>query len=257
LAVGSAHPGFDILDLWSSQGLPVYGVAFAASAEATARPSTWRLDLPPGRSAAEEHLDAVRASMEDWEGALAEAGPRLQRLVGLESAGGLSFAAASGSGLPAAEGELLRMLSAARHDAASVSFAAPDQARFPEWQDAAAEVKRLFEQGRRLVRYYASVETAVAGQRVARTTVSWSGDLDTFWPAGVGPEAQLLHRRSLALALASRTTILRTIAVVTAGAVTIIPLLGTPGSAIMALPAIWRFVKRIRAELMRPDPVPM
>ena len=101
----------------------------------------------------------------------------------------------------------------------------------------------------RALAHYAAVETAVQGRLLGRTTVSWMGDMNTVWHAGLDPTSAVLHQRTLALALASRDTWMRMVVVVARGAIALSVLLTTPGGAILALPAAWKFVHQVLSEL--------
>jgi len=255
VTVDMADPGLDVLDLWSAPAPMAGTVAFDASPKTSAaQPPAWRLDLPAGRGLAEDRLALAEASLDGLERTLDQSGPRLRRLTAREvMADGAAFDAAASPDLPAAEAELLAALQGTDRDAGIPSFGVMDQLRLPSWEEAGATAERLLRQAERLVAHYAWIETAVEGRLIGQTTVTWTGDLRTVWPAGTGAEEQRLHERSVRLALATRAATVRIIAVVTAGAVTIVPLLTTPGSAILALPAIWKFIGRIRSELERPN----
>jgi hypothetical protein len=245
----------DVLDLWSVA--PAAGdVAFAASAEAEAEPAAaWRLDLPAGDQAA-ERLRLAETGLAEIERALAVAPARLQRLAEREATP--SFAAAAGTDLPAAEQELLAMLSAMRHqtEPGLASFGVAAALGLPSWADARAEIERQLHHAERLAAHYAWIETTVAGRLIGRTTVSWTGDLSAVWPAGASVEEQRLHERSVAAALATRAAILRIIAAVTAGAAVIAVAFASPAAAILTLPAVWRFIQRIRTEIAQLNPTP-
>jgi hypothetical protein len=78
--------------------------------------------------------------------------------------------------------------------------------------------------------------------------VGWTGDAETIWPQPRHPEQVALHWNTLDLALQSRTTLLRTLIIVTHGAVKISSLLAMPGGVVLALPAIWKFINRLMDE---------
>lgn len=256
MTAGMAGPGLDIIDLWSTRVPMAEAVAIDAGPAAdTASSLAWRLDLPADRKLARDRLALAELSLPGLERALAETGPRLQRLAAPVMPGGVSFDAVSGTELPAAERELLQALRRSDGDATSASFGLFEQSQLPSWDEANAEVERLIEQARRFLTHYAWVETALAGRLIGQTAVTWTGDLRTVWPAPANAEEQQMHERSLRLALASRAATVRMVAVITTGAVTIIPLLATPGSAVLALSALWKFVRRVRAELERPKPL--
>ncbi len=116
-----------------------------------------------------------------------------------------------------------------------------------------ANIARLgfVEQVRRFVGHYAWVETRTQGQLLGQTAVSWTGDANTVWQEGLDPAQMALHQRTLTLALASRDTVIRTFILVASGAARLSVLLATPGGAILALRAAWKFVKQVQAELER------
>jgi hypothetical protein len=248
-----AQSRLDVLDLWSVAS-PAGDVGFAAGAEAEAElPATWRLDLLAGDQAA-DRLTLVEASLAELERALDVAPARLQRVAEREDT--LSFAAAAGAGLPAAELDLLAMLSAMRHEPEPglASFGVAETLGLPSGEEARVRIEWLLERAERLVTHYAWIETTMAGRLVGRTTVTWTGDLSALWPAGARVEEQRLHERSVAAALATRAATLRIVAVVTAGAATIAAALASPASALLALPAVWRFIQRIRGEITQLNP---
>jgi hypothetical protein len=82
--------------------------------------------------------------------------------------------------------------------------------------------------------------------------VDWTGDSDTFWCSPLVPDQVELHRRTLALALESRQELLHTIVIVSRNAARLAKLpilLGTPGGALLAAVAAYKFIQDVRAEL--------
>lgn len=256
---------FDVMALWSLPARPVeeeipFGFAAAtATAEPVEEPPpVWRLQLPADDRQANQRITRAEASLRSAQIALDQADLRLQALVQTETAaaevdyGGI----AATPMLPEPELELLDMLQAAEsQDVAApegvASFGLFDSLPTAELAEAREELEGFLEQLRRFVAHYAWVETEVGGRLIGRTAVTWTGDFRTLWPDTALAGDRLRHDRSLQLALATRTTMLRTFVVVTTGAVTILPLLTNPGSAILSLPAIWKFIKRIRSEIER------
>lgn len=236
----------DVLNLWFAPERDAE-VAFDAG-DGAAPAALWRLDLPAGDAHALTRLQAIDADLSALAWASTQAGPRLQRLAASDD---LSFDASSPQ-LPGAERELLALLAGVQPDQDMASFGLLD--RLPSWEQAGAEVQRLLQQALRLVSHYAWVETAIEGRLIGRTTVDWLGGMRTLWPLGEEAGIQRRHYESLRLSLAARAANLRLVAVITAGAATLAPLLAAPGSAILALPAAWRFVQRLRAEIERKDP---
>jgi hypothetical protein len=84
---------------------------------------------------------------------------------------------------------------------------------------------------------------------VARSVLRWSGDLDTFWGEAIVPEQAGLHRRSLAVAVSSRNLMLRTILLAAQNAARLAALLATPAGAVMAIPAVWKFINQVLEEV--------
>lgn len=248
MAADLQQPRFDVLDLWSAPDGIAAEVAFDAGVEA-APSAVWRLDLPAGRTLARARLQAAQASLDEIAWASAQAGPRLQRLSATQTASaGLAFDAAASLQLPAAERDLLAMVGTVAPDQDKASFGLLDRLPLPTWEQASAKLQRLLEQAQHLTTHFAWVETTIEGRLIGRTTVDWLGGMRTLWLDGVDAEMQRRHDASLRLSLATRVATLRLLAVVAAGAATLTPLLVTPGSVLLALPAAWRFVQRLRAE---------
>jgi hypothetical protein len=57
-----------------------------------------------------------------------------------------------------------------------------------------------------------------------------------------------LHQRTLNLTLETRALMLRSLILVASGAGKLSVLMTTPGGALLALPAVWKFVNQVRAE---------
>jgi hypothetical protein len=96
----------------------------------------------------------------------------------------------------------------------------------------------------------ARVETSTGGTAVARTTLGWTGDCATVWSSQWGDSQARLHLRTVALALASRVALVRTLSLALQGAGLIAVTVGIPGGPLLALPAVWRFITRVQHEIM-------
>jgi hypothetical protein len=92
---------------------------------------------------------------------------------------------------------------------------------------------------------YVRVETEIGGMLVAWTSVGWTGDVRTVWQTSTPPEHMPLHHHTLRLALSSRDTLFRSIAIAVQGVVQLSVLLSTPGGVVLALPVAWRFINRL------------
>lgn len=119
------------------------------------------------------------------------------------------------------------------------------------WAETANRVHVFVAQVVRFLAHYAWIETTQEAIFVGRTEVGWTGDIQTIWRAGVKPALAGLHQRNVALALASRATLLRLFAIITEGALSLAVCLATPGGAILTLPAAWRFINGVLAEHRR------
>jgi hypothetical protein len=95
------------------------------------------------------------------------------------------------------------------------------------------------------------VETRIQGEPVAGSLLGLGGNVRTVCRPGLGPGHARLHWDAVRLVVDSRATLLRVVACVTRGAVAISLRLAVPGGAVLALPAAWRFVRRLLAEVDR------
>jgi hypothetical protein len=116
-------------------------------------------------------------------------------------------------------------------------------------QAALAEFQGFVQQMQQVLTPQASIETTVGAQVVARSVLTVSSDLRTAWLGPVDAERAALHKRTVALALATRAALLRTVALTIRGAA----ILATGAAAgPLALPAAWRFIQDVRTELTQP-----
>ncbi|MBP7692117.1 MAG: hypothetical protein KA764_09385 [Anaerolineales bacterium] len=247
--VGAGAGAPDVLGLWA---LPADEVSFAVGAEPAA--SLWQIDLAGAPEQAAQQLEAGLRQVAAAEGALDTARQRLDQLAAAND--GVSFAVGAETRPP--EQAALAALEHLRVRAAGeISFAAPGEAAAAE-REFAGVLRRLTD----AVRYFAVVETRLGGQLAARTSIAWSADADTLWPASTlaagplaaGPLAAgtlALHARSLRLALASRAALLRILLVTAQGAVRLAGTLALPGGALLALPVAWKFINQVLAEAGR------
>ena len=246
----------------ASFDLAAAGAFEPAAAGASEPPAIWRLDVPADRGRAGARLDQIEAELAAYERALDAAGSRLDAfIIQRETGTDVSFAGATiGTEAPPAERELAALLDVAAglpgpsgtepSPSQAVSFEAGERA-LPRWDDVADELARFATQVQRFLAHYAWVETQLDGMLLARTTVSWTGDVRTTWAQASLAADPGVHRRALVLALRSRAAMLRMFLLVVTGAVRIVPLLSVPGGAILALPAVWRFINQVRSELER------
>jgi hypothetical protein len=142
--------------------------------------------------------------------------------------------------------ELLSLIQPPFPASGEISFALGEQEG--KLEEATNQFQAAMQRMLRLVAHFAWVETQSQGALLGRTIVTWTGDMDTLWGAGLSSGQFELHERSLQAALASRNTLLRTWLVTSQAAIKLSILVSTPGGAILALPAAWRLVNQILAQ---------
>ena len=235
-----------LLGLWTT---PARTDAVSFEAGSSEVP-VWRVSLPADVAAAKAQLQEGMARVQTAERELGTAAARIETLAQTQRASA-SFDVTTP--LPPPEAELLKSLKAIQASGQVVNFGlGEDLTR--GWQQATQQFQSVIDQLVRFVAYYAWVETEVGGQLLGRTAVNWLGDMDTLWCRAFQPEQIALHERTLALALHSRQTLLRAFTIASKGAVllaTLPALLTTPAGALLALPAAWKFVNQVLAELNR------
>lgn len=204
-------------------------------------PPVWRVNLSDRNvrdlAAAGAHLRAI-------EEAVPTVAMRLEGVLGREHEVGLSFGLPTGPSPGEPEEELLSWLAAAGRVTPGVSFAAEGAPDAGWWREQGSAATTLAGRVRRWCAPRAWVETDVDGIRLARSLIGIGGSTRTAVAPGLGREHLAAHSRAVALALASRVTVLRTVSTAMAGAIGISAKLALPGGSVLALPAAWRFVQR-------------
>jgi hypothetical protein len=207
-------------------------------------------DLPADPQQANFEVEMAEASLQANSAGLGAAQARLDQVV-YSQTGGISFSAPGyPSGSP--ESQLLALLSASEPGGEweSSSFEA-GEGKTSQWEKAAAEFREFLQRLDQIVGHFAWVETQVGGKLIVRSSVSWTGNLETAWNVPPTPDLSSLHGRTLKLALAARAGMLRTLSVVSAGAVKLTALVASPAGAIFALPAAWNFIRQVQHEMTR------
>ena len=229
---------------------PSVEVAFDLGESDSEEASLWRLDLPSDPQAAGAQLEQSAAQVAATQAALEDIPDRIDALLMQRQAldsGQVAFDMAGAAPLAEPESELLRWLDSV-DPGQEVSFGL-ESVTSSEVKGAGAQFLQGTDQLLRLLVHFAWVETQIEGDLLARTVVNWTGDSDTTWGEQLTPQQFQLHQRSLRLALASRTTLLRIFIIVTQSAAKISALIATPGGALLALPAAWKFVNKVLAEV--------
>jgi hypothetical protein len=93
------------------------------------------------------------------------------------------------------------------------------------------------------------VETRTGGEPVGLTIVGWNGDLHAVWSDRPDPEKSRLHQRSVSQALQARAVQIHAVVVAIQSAAKLGVLLSNPAGAILALPAGWKLVEQILADI--------
>jgi hypothetical protein len=207
-------------------------------------------DLPADPQQANFEIELAEAGLQANLASLGEAQARLDQLI-FSQTGGTSFSAPGyPSGSPESQLFVLLMASEPEGGWDSTSYEA-GEAISSQWEEAAAEFREFVQKLDQMVGHFAWVETQVGGKLVVRSSVSWTGNLETAWNIPPTPEFSSLHKRTLKLALASRAGMLRTFGIVSAGAFKLTALVTSPAGAILALPAAWNFIRQVQHEKAR------
>ena len=150
------------------------------------------------------------------------------------------------------EGDLLSLLgdveAEEKTQSSGISFGAQETVS-AALEQAKVGFNALIEQINREVLHFAWVETNVAGQLLARTTVGWTGNTQTAFIQGVNDPQTILHKRNLRIVTQTRTIRLRLFITIASGATKVSALLATPAGAVLALPAVYQYVMQIMAQV--------
>jgi hypothetical protein len=203
---------------------------------------TFRMDLPAG-DAASAALDSAEKRLLQSEAALESVPEKLDALLRAVSSGTVSYAVSGSAGAA----DLLQLLErAGAPDATSFGLFSGAQDKMEDTSRALQEVlQRLTD----MVSRMANVETSVQGRQIGRTRIGWSGSFETLFPLALSTAELQLHQRSIHLALASRRLAVSMIARTAQSAVKVSALLATPGGALLALPAVWKYINGIINEV--------
>lgn len=227
------------------------GVAFGLGASDDI--PVWRTELPADLDQASGQLDSGEAQIADTLAALNTTPERIDGLVRqaqLSGTAGVSFDTADLDTLAGPEADLLDMVQTVNSPSVGVSFAVGDE-RTSRIETAFHQFNEDMSRLLRLVANFAWVETEIGGELLARSVVSWTGDMDTSWAAGLKSEIYQLHKRSLGQALATRNIALHAITITAQSALKLSILLATPGGGLLALPMVWKYVKQIMADVQK------
>jgi hypothetical protein len=241
----------DLFGVWSAVQAPAdMPVSFDLGGAMSSKAAMFVSDLSANQQQANLEIDMAEAALQANLASLEAAQARLDSLAHSQ-AGGISFSLPDyPPGSP--ESQLLAMLGVSEPGGEwdITSFEA-GEARSNQWEKAAAEFQEFMHRLNQVVGHFAWVETQISGRLVVRSSVGWTGNLETAWKTPPTPDLAALHQRTLKLALTSRTAMLRAFGVITAGAVKLTALVASPAGAILALPAAWNFIRQVQVETAR------
>ncbi|MCP4540084.1 MAG: hypothetical protein GY832_23345 [Chloroflexi bacterium] len=239
--------GEDPLGLWSVP--PDDIVSFSAGAAVPPEEPTWRIELPESPEEAQAILAGQIQASELANKDLASVNRDLTHIGRTEA---VSFSTADP--LLAQKTELLGTLDAFQSPVSYGLFSRKDKKKESQDQESYQQWLAFVERVQRTVANYARIETAMAGQDVGWTAVGWTGNFTTTWEADVTRGMMRTHRQSVHLALGARIALIRIVSVVATGATGLAVKASIPGGQVLLLPAIWKFVRDVLAELRQSWP---
>jgi hypothetical protein len=221
--------------------------------------SLWRVDLAGGADASGSALSDGEHSVAAIHAALDDLPRRLDLAV--HHARSPAWAAASGQpaddALPRAESALAAALvDPGRGEPigrAERAWRAEPRERSDIDGDDDRDPRRIEQSLARigdLVRGRARIETWRAGELVARSVMTISGDTECWTARGLSQADAALHARSVIIAARTRSAWARVLVVVVRGCRRLL-VLGLPSLSVAALPLIWRFVRDVLREYRR------
>lgn len=249
----------DQLGLWTTA--PQSGAVSFGIGEETDSPSNllYRVNLPANSADTDRVFSSTEAAFARIDVALNGVPARLDGLVERTRAiqqnqsSAVSFDVLSTSQEAGPESDLLAELGDVERGAPGL--AADGQVSFglgetisAGWEASKKQFEALISQIDRDVLHFAWVETAISDNLIARTSVDWSGDAQTVWVDGTSDEQLFLHERNLRFVTQTRGLRLRLFVTVTSGAARVAALMAAPGGAILALPAVYKYVTKILAQ---------
>jgi hypothetical protein len=149
-----------------------------------------------------------------------------------------------------AERQLLGQLDALEQAAGGTQSFAPGSPLF-DLEALSKQARAFLEKLRRALADFAWVDTCSGERWVARTSVSWLGDFETSWSAGLTPAQRQQHLYALRIAIETRQTWLRIGLIAAAGAARLSATLASGVGAIAAVPITLKFIRDLIAEYQR------
>jgi hypothetical protein len=239
--------GEDPLGLWRVPSKDA--VSFSAGAAALPEEPTWRIELPESPEQAQailmDYIQASKLANQDLTNVNRD-------LIHIGRTEAVSFS--TSDPLLAQKTELQGTLDAFQSPVSYSLFKRKDTEKEEEDQESHQQWLAFVERVQQTVAHYARIETALAGREVGQTAVGWTGDFTTTWQPNVTLAMMRTHRQSVHLALDSRIALIRIVSIVATGAAGLAVKAAIPGGQVLLLPAAWRFVRDVLAELRQSWP---
>ncbi|MFO0653049.1 MAG: hypothetical protein U0326_42920 [Polyangiales bacterium] len=219
---------------WSVVEGPEEAVAFDVTSAPMEPPVVWRVRVASASASASASIEAEAERASRVDEGLTTATDRAKRVIAAKEGAleGLSFSLESSAPVSEAERGL------ADHLEGQVSFAAEKDAE-PEG-GIAGFLDNLWRRATRVAR----VETTVGDREVASTDVSLLGEVTTSMRRDATPDEAKLHHRALEATLRTRRSWARIVIQTLQIALAL-----STGNVLAALPAAWRFVRSVMAEV--------
>lgn len=242
--------------VWEISQTPVAFAFGAAEAQSAADAAYWRVDLPDDVTAADAHLRAVETAIRQEHAALRTVELDFDTLTATDSS--VAFAASLDDPYARINARYRTLLNVAESrqyapSGSALSFGPLDD--LGEYGDALRQFHEFRQRLERSLAYYAYVETFVALERQALTTATWTSALNTFWSSDIAPDRQQQHLRSLRISTASRTALIRTSIVITAGVARIAARMAVPLGGLLTLPVIYDVIRQVGLEIQRHEEI--
>jgi hypothetical protein len=223
---------------WATRSRPT--LAFSSQAPLAPDEPLWKAEYPEDLAAARRALRDAEAILQAQAQALDAVPTRLRQIA--------SSGAGFSNDMAASERELIGMIYELQGRPAAQSFGLGSTVR-STWNDATEQFRRFTARVYETISRYAMIETRQAEALIGRTRVGWSGDMHSHLQIALSPEQADLHQRTVALALQSRATLLKNVAMVGRGAAILATMISSPAGAVLAMPAAWKYIDSLLQEL--------
>ena len=240
----------DLLGLWttrarfSPEGIISFDTSQSDIENISQTEPVWRVNLPVNLNAAAAHLAKGKRALTQSQRVMQKAPEQITDLIKSRvSAASQSFAMPSGAN--EAEQELLTALNALYSEGQEINFGLRNQLS-ESWQQTTKQFQAFSERLIQSFTQHVLVETCVQGKCLGRSYVSWIGDIKTTWRRDVSKDHMKLHQEALTLALASRDSVMQSFALAIRVALQLATLIVSPGSTVLLLPAVWKYIQQMQ-----------